>query len=269
MMWKLSELTVAVSALILATGCSSPKLQGAGGDTDGSGSRHVSIAYLKEMYTGVPVVIDRELYIEGQIISSDAYGQFYHKIVIEDDTGGIAVNAAIDNYFKTYWHGRTLRVNCNSLTLGSNGGAAELGSESYDQRYQTGYIPAERLPSVFISMSGSGLPLCPTMQELGELSERYVHCLVGFNDVQFADEEQGLAWCDWDNETEHYITTNRHIANNRGDTLTVRTSGYAKFAQVQLPIYSGYIEGILEIFNREYQLVLVRETDAVMESERF
>ena len=72
-----------------------------------------------------------------------------------------------------------------------------------------------------------------------------------------------LAWCDEDSDS------NRHLVNPEGDTLLVRTSRYARFADDALPVGSGYVEGILVWFNNSYQLRVIDARNVIVESSRF
>lgn len=86
---------------------------------------------------------------------------------------------------------------------------------------------------------------------------------VAFEEVQFIDAEIGLSWSEAETDTD------RHLVDRSGDTLLVRTSRYADFADWILPSGSGYIEGILGYFNGTCQLKVVVPKNVVMESPRF
>ena len=73
----------------------------------------------------------------------------------------------------------------------------------------------------------------------------------------------GLRWSETD------VDTDRHLIDEFGDTLRVRTNCRADFADRKLPVGSGYIEGILSWFNGRYQLRITDVRNVVMEEPRF
>lgn len=261
-MHRLCRIILVTHAFTLTVSCGGkPPLEQPGGVE----SRTVSIDYLKSMYVSAPMTINENIRIEGRVVSDDRNGNFYKTLYLEDATGGIALRLDMTDIFKTYRYGYNVAVNCNSLTLGSYGGAIQLGAASADGKYQVDPIPAVNILSHLVPEPDSWEEPLPAVRWIGELSVRYINCYVRFDVVQFIDEEVGHAWCD-DGED-----TNRHIIDRDGNALIVRTGGHAGFAGRQLPSGSGFITGVLGYFNGNYQLVLSTDADALMSmtGERF
>lgn len=237
--------------------CSPPE-----GEEDWVLEHDVSIAYLKSLYSGHPVDIVTDYRIRGYVVSTDRFGNFYKTLIIADSTGGIEIKLDMENLFRDFWFGHEVTVHCNGLTLGAYSGLVQLGTAATGG-YETGYID-ENVITAHLKVTGLS-PEAPRPYHLkiGELSERYLSCLVRFNDVQFVEEEQGLLWCDPDADTD------RHIVDRRGDTLTVRTSRHAEYASRLLPHGNGFIEGILSYFNGEYQLKVADPRMIEMDGEKF
>ncbi len=84
--------------------------------------------------------------------------------------------------------------------------------------------------------------------------------LVRINDVNFADGELGKTYADGDLDPP--ASANRNIADCTGKKLIVRSSGFATFANTELPAGKGSITGILTKFSSDYQLV-IRDIDEV------
>jgi hypothetical protein len=210
----------------------------------------VSIAYLKSLYQRAPVLIDREIHIVGRVVSTDQFGAFYKNIVVEDPTGGIAIRVDMENYHRKYFAGDTYKIACNSLTISSYGGQLQLGTAN------GGYISDPHLPAVFTR----GTPIAgsvPLRLTIGDIKPTHICRWVCFDGVQF--EESG-SW---------YSPEGRHIVDREGQRLVVRTSQHARFADEILPSGSGYIEGVLGVFNGTYQLEVWSESRAIMKNERF
>ncbi len=243
------------------------------GDPDGPnipkppGEEHtVSIAYLKTLYNGAPLLITDEIAIAGAVVSSDREGNFHNTLVLDDGTGGIEVRLDIEQIFKEFWIHSRATVRCNGLWLGSYGGTLQLGDEPFGD-FQTRPLSEIAVAEhIFADTTFYG-EVRPRVLTFDELSQRHISTFVAFDEVSFV--EQGLPWAETevadldpnadpagDPEAEPPAATNRHIADSRGNTLIVRTSRYARFASRLLPKGRGRIEGIVGYFNGDYQLVV-------------
>lgn len=278
MMWK----QVAISlALVLAAACSGgPHLtyeengggNGAdGGDSGGGGSEPpvtgvVSVDYLKSLYGGAPKYVAEEVSIRGRVIENDFSGNFYKMLVVGDGTANIEIRADSRELFRSYPRGSVVTVHCNGLMLGADGGMVRLGAKPKEGStlYDMDAIGAEELPWRIQKEDEPVQEVLPDdTLTISGLSSYWLGRLVGFEGVQFVDEEVGAFW------TENGTDTDRHLVDRRGDTLAVRTGRYADFAGSKLPEGSGYIEGILEYFNGKYQLRMGNDAYAVLYSPRF
>ncbi len=264
-MWKTIDLFMLL--VLLCSACSDRKTLsypgdgGSGGGGDTPGPRQVSIAYLKSLYAGYPYRIAEDMVLEGRVIANDANGNYYHTIVVSDETGGIEVKIEYDRLFEIYRLGYPVRIGCNGLTLGAYGGLIQLGYPS-SGAYETGYIPEEEFPG-YVLVSGEAVPIVPDTMTVSSLGPSDVSTYVAFAGVQFIDEELGLRWSESDADTD------RHLVDRFGDTLRVRTNHRASFAERKLPVGSGYIEGILSWFNGRYQLRVTDVRNVIMEEARF
>lgn len=252
-----------ISALLLAScGASNPATE-TGGAVEGT----VSIAYLKTLWKGAPVKITGELRISGNVVSSDAAGNFYKTLVVDDGTGGIEVKLDLEDIFKHFRLHTAVDIRCNGLWLGSYGGTLQLGAEPWED-WQTQYIPESEIP---LHCQSAGVPaeeVVALRLDFRSIAPQHISSFAGFEGVQFIDGEVGLNWTETDTE-ETGGATDRHLVDSRGDTLTVRTNSHALFAGKTLPSGSGYIEGVLNYFNGAYQLILCDDQKAIMESPRF
>lgn len=229
----------------------------------------VSVAYLRSLYPGVPKTIRSEISIEGRIVANDRWGNFYKTLVIQDETGGIEVKLDASNLHETYACGEMVRINCNGLTVGAYGGSVQLGTVSADPAYETGYIPENRISSVVVLENGqSGEPLTVDLT-IARISDpqfnavRYVNCDVRVSGVQFVESgEATLVWAGADSEEKTLIDGN-------GNTLVVRTSRFASFAEDILPSGSGTVRGIFGWFNGTPQLKVYDPRKVYMEDARF
>jgi hypothetical protein len=253
---------LAISFLALSTACRSASVipaDGNNGNIPGpTTGGTISIAYLKTLYTGAPTRIDRELYISGAVVSDDREGNFYKTLVLDDGTGGIEMRIDVEQIFKIFMIHTRVTVRCNGLWLGSYGGTLQLGAEPWDN-LQTQPLSQTAVAEHLGSDNTFWGEVRPRTLTFGGLSGRDVSTFVAFEGVRFITEEEGMSWAE-----PVYIApaTDRHLVDAEGDTLTVRTSGLARFATWRLPEGVGRVEGVLGLFNDRYQLV-------VADSEKF
>ena len=92
--------------------------------------------------------------------------------------------------------------------------------------------------------------------------------LIRVEGVQFIESELGLTYAAPQNKDKQ-SNVNRTLIDRSGKTIIVRTSSYAKFAGRSLPQGSGDFVGIVTYFNTTPQLLLLRERDANLDSNRF
>ena len=77
--------------IVACSGATKPELSGnAGNDNPESGL--VSIAYLKSRYNGLSTNIKDDVSIKGTVVANDLFGEFYKRLVLVDDSGGIEIS---------------------------------------------------------------------------------------------------------------------------------------------------------------------------------
>jgi hypothetical protein len=219
-------------------------------------AKTVSIAYLKTLYNGAPLLIRGEYRISGAVVSDDRRGNFYKTLVLDDGTAGIEIRLDMEEIFKRFMIHSRATVRCNGLWLGSYGGALQLGAEPFED-YQTRPLPETAIAEHLATDDEFYGEVRPKTLTFGELSVKHISTFVAFEGVRFV--EQGSSWAETESPgegAEPPSATNRHLVDPAGDTLIVRTSRHARFAPWPLPDGAGRIEGVLGYFNGDYQLVV-------------
>ena len=222
----------------------------------------VSVAYVKSFYRGYPFPIDEEWELHGVVSANDRYGTFPRTLVVQDAGGGIEIKAGGDGLFELFPVGQSVRLSCRGLVLGGYGGMVSLGAASDDPAYENGFIGRESLLSR-LKTDGGMVDLRPSVLTFADLEASHVGMLVAFEDVQFVEGADAVCWGSGEQDTD------RHLVDRAGDTLIVRVPRQADFVSRTLPSGSGYIEGILSVFGRRYQLKVVSPKNMTMESPRF
>lgn len=107
-----------------------------------------TIKELKAMYRSKPLEIVTDIWIKGQVISTDITGNLYKELYIQDNTGGIVLKLGKSSLYSEYKQGQWIYVYCNGLTLGAYSGMPQLGLEADDtatNEYETSYIDSQAI----------------------------------------------------------------------------------------------------------------------------
>ena len=107
-----------------------------------------SIADLKALYKSGPVVVSGNVWIKGQVTTSDESGNIYNELYLQDASGAIDLKLGKSSLHNEYKLGQWVYVKCDGLTLGSYNGMAQLGfaaDNTISNEYETSYIGLQAL----------------------------------------------------------------------------------------------------------------------------
>ena len=126
-----------------------------------------TIKDLKAMYkNGKPMEITGNVWIKGQVTSSDKTGNIYRELYIQDKTGGIDLKLGKSSLYSEYSLGQWVYVHCDGLTLGAYNGMPQLGLEA-DQTttndYETSYIDVQVIIDQHVFRGAFDKPVKPAM----------------------------------------------------------------------------------------------------------
>ena len=191
--------------------------------------------------------------ISGRVISSDRTGNVYKKLVIQDATAALAISVNQTGMYTKYAPGQEIVIDLTDMYIGKYNGTEQLGYPEFYQK--TGVWEATFMPPVLLEshMELNGLPDTQqldtiTIRNFAELPTDPTLLpgiqsqLVRFNNVSFVEGGK-KAFTDG-----FKVTTNRLITDAQGQTLTVRTSGYATFRDVMLPEGNGDVVALLDYY---------------------
>lgn len=219
---------------------------------------NITIKELKENYKnvaeGTPQLIEFEYILKARVISSDASGNIFKQVYIEDHTGGINLGADQNNISTDYALGQEVYINLHGLYM-----------VSYGEQLQIGYgdTQANRIPwNIFTKhVVKNNWPnveaIKPTVvTDFSKLSDKDVNTLVELEGIYFTDGGK-LPYA------EDQKTVNRNIKDSKGNTIILRTSGYSNFYKEILPFGTGSVVGILSKHRSDWQL-MIRSLDDVL-----
>lgn len=215
---------------------------------ESSGEPH-SIAHLKSLCTGSSRTIREEIAVSGRVTGNDRYGEFVHMLVLEDESGGICLFLDGDRLADEYPFGSEVTVSCNGLTLCQYGGKVQLGATPGD--YGAGRISQEYAARCLRTGPPPAEAPRPVPAAIPEIGSRHIDTYIRLDGVRFTGRG---SWCDSDPVTGAPVTTEHTIADDAGNTFTVRTAGTCIYANEPLPSGTGSLCGIVDCFNGKYSL---------------
>lgn len=220
-----------------------------------------SIAQVKDMAGFGLVEFTEDIIISGFVISSDAAGNIYKTISIqdkaEDPTAGIRIAVDQNNTYTQYPVGRKIFIKLKGLAMGYNRGVLEIGKAAGTQIER---IPLQEIDQHIIR-SCSTVEIVPKKVQMSALYNDLTDLLVQFENVQFRKEDFGKAFANVDN-TNSVDRAVTQVTNNCEllSEITLRNSGFSIFKNEDLPQGRGELTGVLTKYYSEYQLLL-RDVD--------
>ncbi|NND14960.1 MAG: lamin tail domain-containing protein [Eudoraea sp.] len=214
-----------------------------------------------------PLQITEEIYVEGNVISSDMEGNFYNELWIQDDLqtpkSGIKLSLEQRDTYVRYPVGTGVFISLKGLWIRKKYGICEIGSDfTLFGNQSIGRIPFHQLNSHISTTCNSEIGATPTTIQLSEIEESLLNTLVRIRNIEFEFTEIGKSLALLEEETERIIT------DCSGLGIRLITSGYADFHQQMIPDSNGEITGILMADRQGYFLKIRNATDIQLDSER-
>ena len=194
----------------------------------------ITISDLKGMYAGSDLSISEDYNIYANVTTDETDGNFYKEAYIQDATGAIRLRLLASGGL---YIGDSIRINLNGTVLSEYNGMIQVDSVDVDKNI------VKQATQKFIS---------PTTYSVNQISPALQGYLVQLNDVEFISDELGSTYADAINQ----FSENRTLTDCNGNTILVRTSGYANFANNTIPTDNGSIIAIVGVFNSDIQLYI-------------
>lgn len=216
--------------------------------------------------------------IHGRVVSSDATGNIYKSLVIQDETAALAFSINQGSLYNEYRLGQDVVVDMTGLYIGYYRGLQQVGypGEPYNGTPQLGFMAYDYWlkhaslnglprPDFMDVRLGSDYPqecYCIVFDSFSELTNATLpelqSQLVEFRNVSFKITEGEETYAPYQE------SVNRTLVDANGQTLTVRNSGYSNFYNQLLPEGRGNVRGILSYYGDAWQLVLRGPDDVMM-----
>ena len=228
---------------------------------------NATIADLKEYFQpGAFVEIEEDLVVDAVVVADDEAGNFYKRLVLQDETGGIEIQLNNTDLYTSYEQGRQVFVNARGLYVADYNGLIQLGAAPVigtNGREQLGRIEASLIEDYVLRGPVVGVP-APKDVSVTALGPADLSTLVRVCDVQFTSADTLGKLADAPNQQ----TLNKTIEDCDFNTLIVRTSSFADLAAVDVPNCGGCITGIYSVFGDDKQVFLRDEEDLDLDGPR-
>lgn len=200
---------------------------------------------------GTMVEITEDIIVAGYVVGDDKTGNIYKKIILQEDSAGIAIHLDVSDFYTDYPVGRHVYVMCKGLFIINNDGNIELGIDSDTP----GRIPAG-LKNKYLVKGKWGQYITPKVYTIDNPNIP-TNTLVTFNNVEFKCGNNGVAYA-------AVSPANLDIVDCDGNTLILYSSTFSTFALEKTPNLRGSITGVYIIYNGEGELQIRDLSDVNM-----
>ena len=205
----------------------------------------ISISDLKDMFTGSPITLDSNYSIYGNITCEETNGNFYKEAYIQDLSG--AIKLKLDASGGLYI-GDSIRVSLNGVTMSEYGDLIQLDNISVDEQI------------VKIATNRFVTPYTTSINNLNIEDDQ--SRLIKLDSVEFQSTNVTYA------DAINLATGERYLNDCDGNSILVRTSGYANFADDTVASGKGSIIGIFTRYGATKQFIIRDITEVNMEGDR-
>jgi len=237
-----------------------------GGGTGGTTLPNTTIAQLKALWSTGFQVIAGDVIVGGTVTANDEKGNIFKQIYIKDATGGLGIKINLTNIFQTIPVGSYIVIKCKGLTLGVDN-VIKLGGGTFTPSGSTtqllGGMDATQV-GANVEVQTTGNPVISELVTLEGLNDGDLSKLIKLENVQFVNGDVNQTYAD----KPGLKSLNRIVEDCNGNTIVVRTSGYADFAADLTPALKGTLVGVYEVFGTTKQLYIRDPNDAVMVDSR-
>ena len=224
-----------------------------------------------------------DIIVKGRVISSDATGNIYKSMVIQDETGALAFSINQTGLNNTYRVGQELVVNLTELGIGKYAALQQVGGYGeyngtpqvsfmdytlFQEHAELNGFPKPEFKYVGADAARPESEMYCLEADMGKLPSspeglrQWQSQLVVFRNVHFEGGGE-LPFANSD------ATTNRTLVDANGNTLLVRNSNYSSFRGQIMPAGTGDVMGILSYFNGTWQLMLRSAEDCMFGHQNF
>lgn len=231
-------------------------------------SANKTIKELKQQYTvvsGEMKQITDDIIIRGVVVGNDRSGNIYKSVYIQDTTAGIQIDIDATGLYNTLPVGREVFVLTKGLYIGNSSGMIKLGTRVVENG--TPVLAGIRgiYVDTYIKRGSLNNAVTPKVVTVSQLNNDYQSMLVRLDNFEVDPGDLNKTWAD---TSVNKASANIDLKNCSGQTIIVRTSGYANFAGVKVPQGNGSVTAVYTVFNTTKQLIIRDTADAPLNGPR-
>lgn len=202
------------------------------------------------------------IYVKGRIISSDASGNIYKNIMIQDATGALTIAVDAKAMYENYKYGQEIVVNLTGLHIGGFRSLMQIGSvgdkgmtfmaeETFASHVQRDGMPDRAA----IDTIATTIPDIEAAKATAAGIAQWQSQLIRIDGLKFTDGGR-TTFGDY-NDPNNLKSANRYATDAAGNRINVRCSPYSDFGRDIIPTGTGSITGILSMYDNAWQLLMI------------
>jgi hypothetical protein len=196
---------------------------------------------------------DEDLYIEGYVVSSDAAGNFFEELIIQNKTDdsnpdndprlGIKVDINVGSLSDTYELGRKVYIKLSGLTIGESNGVLTLAKGEGQRLEQIQEFEYRKI----VIRTEEVATIMPKVTTLVNLTEADKNTLIKLEKMQLNRFELGASFAS--EAIDEFDGLRTLESCDSGVSIIMQTSTFADFKSLIVPQGQGSITGI---FSRDF-----------------
>lgn len=222
---------------------------------------------VKSIYKGETIQIQKDLTIEGYVISSDQAGNFFGVLYFQDKpsepTEGFQIELDLRDIHLFYPIGSKIVIRLKGLYLGKSKDVFKIGGvfTSFGNA-SVGRLPATVVRNHILTTCDGKSNIEPRLVSVTGLTNSLTNTLVRFPSMEISLDETGAPFAITEEETE------RSLVDCEDNELILLNSGYSDFQNLPLPVKNGSITGVLLRENDTYRIAIRSLEDIDFNEER-
>ena len=227
----------------------------------------------KVIYT-FPIHENNPTYIEGFVVSSDATGNFYKKLILQDlsenPTAGIEIILNKPSLNTSYDIGRKLYIKLDGLSVSYDDGASSIDPTNLTPgKYVLGFLDGNRvqnIPSTAIKnhliRSAVVAKIKPTVVNLSSITKGHINTFIRLGHVQFENSQLQKSFS---GEPNDEFDGFRYLFDcSTEKTIRLQTSTFASFKSTIIPEDKGSIDAVLtKDYSSEFLVTIINSPSSI------
>ncbi|MDP5157463.1 MAG: DUF5689 domain-containing protein [Flaviramulus sp.] len=197
--------------------------------------------------------VDEEIYLEGYVVSSDAAGNFFEELIIQNKTDasnpdndprlGFRIDINVSSLSETFEFGRKVYIKLSGLTIGKSNGILTIAKGEGQRLEQIQEFEYRNI----IIRTQEVVSIIPKSTTLINLTEADRNTLIKLDNMQLNRFELGATYA---SESIDQFDGLRTLENcDSGVSIIMQTSTFSNFRTLIIPQGKGSITGV---FSRDF-----------------